>query len=191
MEWKVVTVKLRDLKPWERNPRRMGKKAAERLLRSWEEFGQVQTIAIGPDGEVYDGHQRLSVLKAAYGDDYEVLALQASRPLTEEERERLVLLLHAGAMGGWDWDVLAGWDADSARGGGLDEAFREMLREDSASIGQYPRARPGNTPVPQVDRAEELRERWKTERGQLWRIPGAAQLTAIILSSVAIVRISR
>ncbi len=55
--WQPVQIRLRDLHPWERNPRQMSKRAAERLLRSWREFGQVQTIAIGPGGEVYDGHQ--------------------------------------------------------------------------------------------------------------------------------------
>ena len=78
--WAPVRVRIGDLRPWERNPRRIRPAHAKRLLKSWEEFGQAQTIAIGPDGEVYDGHQRLSALLAAYGPDYEVLALQASRP---------------------------------------------------------------------------------------------------------------
>lgn len=66
MEWKPVRVRLGDLKPWERNPRRIRLAHAKRLLKSWQEFGQAQTIAIGPDGEVYDGHQRLSALLMAY-----------------------------------------------------------------------------------------------------------------------------
>lgn len=76
--WAPVRVRIGDLRLWERNPRRIRPAHAKRPLKSWEEFGQVQTIAIGPDGEVYDGHQRLSALLAAYGPDYEVLALQAS-----------------------------------------------------------------------------------------------------------------
>lgn len=97
--WAPVRVRIGDVQPWERNPRQMRKEQAKRLLQSWREFGQVQTIAIGPNNEVYDGHQRLSALLAAYGPDYEVLALQASRPLTESERERLTLIVAAERQG--------------------------------------------------------------------------------------------
>lgn len=134
--WKPVRVRLRDLTPWERNPRQMTRKAAERLLRGWQELGQVQTIAIGPGGEVYDGHQRLSALLAAYGEDYEVWALQSSRPLTEAERERLVLLLHAGAVGRWDWDALANWEPEVLLGGGLGESLRDVLEQDLRAIDE-------------------------------------------------------
>lgn len=133
IEWRPVRVRLGDLRPWERNPRRMSRRAARRLLESWREFGQVQTIAIGPDGEVYDGHQRLSVLRAVYGPDHQVLALQSSRPLTEQERERLTLLLHAGAIGEWDWDALLGWDID-VLAGVFDTDYRDVLRSDLRNL---------------------------------------------------------
>ena len=84
--WQPITVTLSVLQPWPRNPRRMSKKQAERLLKSFADLGQFQTIAIGPGGEVYDGHQRLAALLKVHGPGYEVRALQASRPLTEAER---------------------------------------------------------------------------------------------------------
>ena len=58
ISWTPCTVKLSDLRPWADNPRMSTKKQAQRLLDSWTRFGQVQAIAIGPDNEVYDGHQR-------------------------------------------------------------------------------------------------------------------------------------
>ena len=67
-----MTIALSKLKPWERNPKRISKAHAARLLDLWERLGQFQTIAIGPGGEVYDGHQRLSVLKAKHGGGYVV-----------------------------------------------------------------------------------------------------------------------
>ena len=63
LSWTNERVKLRDLKPWEHNPRQITKRAAQRLLDSWRDYGQVQMIVVGPDNEVYDGHQRLSALK--------------------------------------------------------------------------------------------------------------------------------
>jgi len=98
---------LKDLQPWSRNPRQINKDQARRLAQSFDEFGQVETIAIGPGNEVYNGHQRLSVLMDKHGGAYEVEVRVSSRPLTEKEREKLTVFLHKGAAGEWNFDTLA------------------------------------------------------------------------------------
>lgn len=176
--WTPIRVRLGDLIPWERNPRSSTRIQAERILASFAEFGQVQTVAVGPGLDVYDGHQRLSALQTLYGADYEVDARQSSRPLTTPERERLVLLLHAGAVGAWDWDDLSAWDEGTLTSGGIDGAFLESLNRDRVAVsellaGMNAGAGPGNSAAdaePQVDRAAELREAWATERGQVWQL---------------------
>jgi plasmid stability protein len=105
--WTNEKRKLSQLIPWERNPRQIKVDQADRLAESFDEFGQVETIAIGPRNEIYNGHQRLNVLAARHGKDYEVEVRVASRALTEKEREKLTVLLHKGAVGGWDFDSLA------------------------------------------------------------------------------------
>ena len=105
--WANERRKLSDLIPWPRNPRQITKDQARRLQESFDQFGQVETIAIGPANEVYNGHQRLNVLAANHGKDYEVEVRMASRALTEKEREKLTVFLHKGAAGEWDWDMLA------------------------------------------------------------------------------------
>jgi len=105
--WTTEKRKLRDLKLWPRNPRQIRKVEAERLNQSLAEFGQVETIAIGPNNEVYNGHQRIKVWTQKYGPDYEVEVRVASRALTEKEREKLTVFLHRGAVGEWDFDILA------------------------------------------------------------------------------------
>jgi hypothetical protein len=107
MEWRNEKRHLKDLVPWKGNPRRINKEEAKRLLQSYDEFGQVETIAIGPENEVYNGHQRLSVLLAKYGQKHEVEVRVSSRPLTEMERKKLTVFLHRGTVGEWDWDILA------------------------------------------------------------------------------------
>ena len=109
LTWTNEKRKLRDLAPWEHNPRYIKDAQAERLLESFNEFGQVLPICIGPDGEIYDGHQRRSVIGAAdeYGLDYEIDVRVASRKLSERERQKLTVYLHQGATGQWDWDALA------------------------------------------------------------------------------------
>lgn len=100
--WENTQVRLGDLQPWDKNPRRITKSQARRLEDSFSRFGQVETIAISPTNEVYDGHQRLSVLLSLHGSDHTIEARRASRHLTEEERKQLVVYLHQGAAGEWD-----------------------------------------------------------------------------------------
>jgi len=118
--WHEVKTHLGDLQPWGHNPRKSSKKQAAKILESWGEFNQVHTFAIGPGGEVYDGHQRLSALMTLHGNDYVVDARQSSRALSEDEHKRLVVLLHAGAVGSWDWDLLSGWDIEDLKAAGMD-----------------------------------------------------------------------
>ncbi len=171
--WQPVTVRLADLTPWERNPKRISKSHAGRLLDLWQRLGQFQTIAIGPAGEVYDGHQRLSVLKAAHGGKYEVQALQSSRALTEQEREELTIAAHSGTTGTWDWDALSGWDAGNLQQWGFDG---ETLQNWQADIGALSvmlaseEEPPPDDPGAQIDKAEELRELWGVHPGQLWQL---------------------
>jgi len=105
--WSNQRRKLSELVPWERNPRQITDKQAKRLEESFEQFGQVEIIAIGPENQIYNGHQRLKVLSQKYGSNYEVDVRVASRALTEKEREKLTIFLHKGAAGDWDFDVLA------------------------------------------------------------------------------------
>jgi ParB-like chromosome segregation protein Spo0J len=105
--WTNEVRKLRELVPWSRNPRQITKDQAKRLIESFDQFGQVETIAVGPSNEVFNGHQRLAVLIQQHGPDYEVEVRVSSRALTEKEREKLTIFLHRGAAGEWNWDILA------------------------------------------------------------------------------------
>ena len=104
--WTTQRVRLRELLPWPRNPRRISAQQAERLRDSFDQFGQVELLAIGPDRAVYNGHQRLKVLGEQHGLDHEVEVRISSRALTEKEREKLTIYLHRGAAGEFDFDVL-------------------------------------------------------------------------------------
>lgn len=107
--WANEKRKLQDLMPWDRNPRQINQEQAKRLVKSFDEFGQVETIAIGPGNEVYNGHQRLNVLMQQHSGEYEVEVRVSSRALTEKEREKLTIFLHKGTTGEWDFDALANY----------------------------------------------------------------------------------
>lgn len=180
--WTHDDVTLGSLEPWEHNPRHSTKAQAKRMLGSLDDLGQFQTIAIGPEtngkSPVYDGHQRLSALLAANGASFVVHVLRSSRPLTVEERRRLILAAHAGATGSWNWDALAGWDGSELIAGGLDADYLAMLNADAAALATMLEAdapAPVDDVEPQIDRAEELRVKWGVEPGQLWQL-GAHRL---------------
>jgi DNA modification methylase len=172
LSWTNIQVRLGDLRAWSDNPRLSTKKQAERLLKSFDEFGQVQTIAVSPDLDVYDGHQRLSALLTIHGKDYIVDARQSSRALTDEERRKLVIYLHSGAVGSWDWDALSGWNAQEVIGWGMDDAVLKDWKRDVTALTNLIEAEkpPVEDVEPQIDRAEELREKWGVESGQLWQL---------------------
>lgn len=134
ISWTSKRVKLGDLVPWERNPRQISKAKADRLLESFEKFGQVEVIAIGPELDVYNGHQRLSILRAKYGDSYKIDARVASRSLTEKEREQLTVFLHVGATGSFNWDELAGWDASELNQWGFDEETLKAMSSETINL---------------------------------------------------------
>src|SRR5512139_1714267 len=160
--WTNERRKLSDLIPWPRNPRQIKTDQAKRLVESFDEFGQVETIAIGPGNEVYNGHQRLNVLMQKYGGDYEVEVRVSSRLLTEKEREKLTIFLHKGAAGEWDFDTLANeFELDDLLEWGFDK--KELDIDLWAGPVQ-------DDPGAQIDKAEELREKWGVESGQMWQL---------------------
>ena len=160
--WTTERRKIRDLIPWPRNPRQIKGEQVRRLQESVEEFGQFETVAVGPGNEVYNGHQRLKSWGAKYGPDYEVEVRVSSRELTEKEREKLTILAHKGAAGEWDFDTLANeFELPELLEWGFSE--KELL-------GVFPDEPKGDDPGAQIDKAEELREKWHVETGQLWRL---------------------
>jgi len=162
INWTNERRKLKDLKPWERNPRQITKDQAKRLVESFNEFGQVETIAIGPNNEVYNGHQRLNVLKDKYGDEYEVEVRVSSQELTEKQREKLTVYLHKGAAGVWDFDTLANEFE-------LDDLLEWGFDKHELDLDLWASEAPEDV-EPQIDKAEELREKWGVETGQLWQL---------------------
>lgn len=173
--WTNIRVKLGQLRPWSENPRMSSKKQAARILESFTDFGQVQTIAVSPSFDVYDGHQRLSALLTLYGKDYEIDARQSSRALIDAERRRLVIALHAGAQGAWDWDALSGWDDALLSSAGMDADLLEQMNRDAIALREMLAAAEVSgandaDAEPQMDKADELREKWQTARGQVWQL---------------------
>ena len=137
LQWTPVKIKLGQIRPWTNNPRMSTKVQAQRIIRSWRDLGQIQTIAVGPmvDGfiDLYDGHQRVLALNTVKTPDYELLALQSNRPLTEDERGKVSVLLHT-ATGSWDWERLSSWSAADLREWGMDSDTLRGWNNDALNL---------------------------------------------------------
>jgi hypothetical protein len=110
LQWVNDRKRLGDLLLGEFNPRQIYETEAARLVDSFDLFGQALPLLIGPDLTVYDGHQRKHVweqMQAAGGPDLVVDVRVASRTLTQEEQDKLTLMLHKGTIGHWDFDDMS------------------------------------------------------------------------------------
>ena len=152
---------LSQLIPWPRNPRQIKGASVKRLQESFNEFGQVETVAVGPGNEVYNGHQRLKSWFTEFGD-VEVDVRVSSRPLTEKEREKLTVYLHKGATGDFDFEILANeFELTDLLEWGF-EPFEFGLEDEKPE--------PAEDPGAQIDKADELQKAWGTALGQLWQL---------------------
>lgn len=103
--------------------------------------------------------------------DYELLALQSNRQLTEDERKQVAVLLHT-ATGSWDWNALSGWSAADLREWGMDKDTLKGWQSDAKELTELLNSEQTESAdaEPQIDRAAELAEKWHTATGQLWKL---------------------
>jgi len=170
--WKPIKVKLGQIKAWDKNPRMSTKAQAQRIIASERKFGQPVPFLVSPDFLLYDGHQRLAAWFTVYGADYEMDAMQSDRPLSEDEHKELVITLHTGATGSWNWDALSGWSAGDLQEWGMNGDALKGWNNDASNLKELLNAE-NLEPVdaePQIDRAGELAEKWQTKSGQLWKL---------------------
>lgn len=104
IKWTEKTVKVKDLKPFERNPRRITEKDYERLKKSLTENGYHQRVLVTKDLRVLGGHQRIRALKEL--GIKEVAVLVPNKELSSEEFKRLLIQDNL-PFGSWDFDLLS------------------------------------------------------------------------------------
>jgi len=148
-----------------RNWRKHPQNQRDAVHASLSEVGWVQQVIENVrTGHLIDGHER--IWQAMQNDDADVPFIQVD--LSEEE-ELLVLatLDPMAAMASADTDVLAELLAQVETDDAALQAMLDGLAEeyDINLLGEPP-----EDPGAQIDRAEELREKWGTALGQVWEI---------------------
>jgi len=161
--WHNEKRRIRDLIPYVANPRQITDKQAKDLKASLDKFGVADPIIINTDNTIIGGHQRKKILETLMGvdPDFEIDVRVPERELSIDEARELNVRLNKN-MGQWDFDVLANnFELDDL----LDWGFEKSDLDLDLWMPDPP-----DDAEPQIDRAEELREIWGVETGQLWRL---------------------
>ena len=144
------------------------------LATSLNTVGWVGAVLVNRQtGHLLDGHERLwQALEQ--GDETPVPYIEVD---VSEDEEHLILatLDPIGAMAETDAEMLAGLLAELGDVPEFDDAdISALLAEIAEQTGVELEREAPTDPGPQIDRAEELRAQWGTERGQVWEILSAS-----------------
>ena len=106
LQWHTEKRKVKELKLFEGNPRRMTTEQASQLLQSLKKFNLVEIPAIDQNNRVIAGNMRIQALKQLGRENEEIEVRVPNRPLTEEEAREYLLRSNKNT-GEWDYDLLA------------------------------------------------------------------------------------
>jgi site-specific DNA-methyltransferase (adenine-specific) len=107
IQWINEKWKLKDLKDYDRNPRKMGKEEFGKLVESLKSDGYHHRLLINTDGTIIGGHARKkALLKAGHKENDEIEVLVPNRRLTDEEFDRVNIRDNL-PYGSFDFDMLA------------------------------------------------------------------------------------
>lgn len=166
---KLEQRRLDDLIPYARNARKHPPSQIAKIAGMIREFGFTTPLLITGDNSVIAGHGRIEAARMAGLDTVPVIVIDH---LSAPQKKALIIADNKSALDAeWDNELLAlefeelkemafdldltGFEQDEIDGL-LENAFSEEVRDDDTE--------------PQTDRAEELREKWGVELGQLWQL---------------------
>ncbi len=163
INWHNEKRRIKDIVPYEANPRQITDKQAKDLKASLAKFGLADPLIINTNNELIGGHQRKKILETLMGvaPDFEVDVRVPDRELTIDESRELNVRLNKN-VAGWDFDILANnFELDDLLEWGFDKSELDL---------DLWLAEPPEDVEPQIDKAEELRVKWGVETGQLWQL---------------------
>lgn len=106
LKWHNEKRLIKDLIPFESNPRQLSKEQYEQLKKSLSKFDLAEIPVIDTDNKIVAGHQRLKILAEIKGKDYEIDVRVPNRKLTENEFKEYNVRSNKNT-GSWDFDILS------------------------------------------------------------------------------------
>lgn len=123
--WTTEKRKVKDLIPYESNPRKLSDEQASKLKESLERFNLVEIPAIDIDDKILAGHQRVKIMLLLGRGEEEIDVRIPNRKLTQKEFEEYNLRSNANT-GEWDFSLLSK----------LDESFLSEVGFSSEELDQ-------------------------------------------------------
>jgi len=174
---KLSNDRLDKFRPQTRNANKHTQRGMGALEAAMRKYGYVAPMTAAADGEILDGSARIETSANVFGDDVIVVHHDGTKPVimvrddiphgdTPQARE-ISIAANRIAQFNLDFDpeVILG---DLQAGVDLEQFWRkDELDELLADL--QPKATEGDTPA-EIDRAEELRQKWGTAPGQLWSL---------------------
>ncbi|REJ84515.1 MAG: DNA methylase [Bacteroidetes bacterium] len=105
LTWSTKTVKVKDLKPFEINPRKISDEKRQKLIQSLEKFDLAEIPAVNTDMKIIGGNQRIAALVLLDRGDELIDVRVPSRKLSEKEVKEYNLISNTHA-GEWDFEIL-------------------------------------------------------------------------------------
>lgn len=133
LAWRTEKQLVKDLLPYEKNPRTISEKQIEDLKKSIRKFNLVEIPAIDTDGRIIAGHQRVKVLQLLGREDEEIDVRIPNRKLTEKEYEQYLLTSNA-VTADWDYEKLKSFDLDLLLDIGFSEEDLSAIWDDHLEI---------------------------------------------------------
>jgi DNA modification methylase len=167
--YQIEQIEMGSLIPYARNAKKHDAAQVAKIAGSIREFGFNNPVLIDSENGIVAGHGR--VLAAQKLGLASVPCLRLSH-LTDSQRKAYILADNrlAEIGGGWDEEMLkleladlGELDVDLEAIGFGAEDLAELKMEDEAEISDA-------DAEPQIDKADELREKWGVEPGQLWEL---------------------
>jgi DNA modification methylase len=168
---KLKRIKLAEIRLDDRNANLGTKRGRDFIEGSLKKYGLGRSILLDRNGSVIAGNKTLEAFKAAGGKELVVVGTRGDA-LVAVQREDLTIDSRKGRSLAiadnraseidleWSPEVLASFDLNL---GDLfdNKDLRAIMGDLSPEI---------EAPEPHLDKAAELQKKWKTERGQIWKI---------------------
>ena len=156
MKKEYIKIKVSDLVPYERNPRKITQDAINVVKESIIQCGNLDPIEIDEDNVILSGHTRRLALHELGIEETDAVRYTG---MTEEQKKKYRLLANkTGEFSAWDYELLD-WELEDLNFEGFDFGFTMPENNDSTTVDAV-----------EDNYNAELPTEPKTKRGQIWKL---------------------
>lgn len=118
--WQVKNIKVKDLFPNKKNPRKISKENLKKLKRKIERLGFHNPVKVDEKMNLLGGNKRVKALLEMGAAELEIPVMIPNRPLTKKEKDEIIITDNV-SDGEWDWEILKEeWNMEELKDWGLE-----------------------------------------------------------------------